>query len=449
MSELAYKSPSRPSLKVALRYAILDRPLDRYDLYFAILFLLANAILIALISQLSISYNEAYSLYYGGIKGLAPLASIDGVGELFSRLEIPFLAKGALAHYMMLAGLNLLGHNIYGLHFVFLLLFSINLLLFYLISRLYMRNGKYAIITTLTFALLPGVNITAFMASKAIAVLFIALVCSYISLRFGYVPYILLFLFCVVDSSLAILYLAYMVYSIRHKKAKTFVFCLVGFFINIYLFELGIRGVPRNYFLEALYDMLLLFSPLFFIYYIYSLYHTIFRAKSNILVYIASICIVFSLLISLRQRVDFETMLPMSIVALPVCMDLLLGSIYLRLPAFRRGYLLLFYTMLALMVIEIGLLFNSRALFLIGKTPSFTMTHYDARDIARTLKRRGIDAVHTNRSMALRLRFYGIKSGGNLSLVKLGQRTKGIDGDIKIHYLGHTIGRYRLLRRDG
>lgn len=393
---------------------ILDRKADKFDLYFLIILLSSILLFASLLGQISISAIEAKEFYSGT----------------------------SFVHYAMKLGVYLLGQNIYGLHLVFFGIFAINLILFYLICRIYMRLAIYAIITTIIFAFLPGVVISVFMVSKTSLVIFLALISSYLTLRFKYIPYFILAIACLIESSAVILFLAYMIYSIKENKNKTFLFCLIGAIVNLYLYDLGIKGVPSNNFIEALIDMMLLFSPILFLYYIYSIYRATFKGGANILVYISVICILSSLLISLRQKVDFETILPMCVVGLPVCMGNMLGSVNIRLKRYRKNYLAFLIFTLILMGVESFLLINNKIIYLFNIKPSFALTHYIALELSQELKERNIYKINTDSNLKLRLKFYGIKDGSSYRLVAL---PFGVQGDINIKYLGKIAQSYNII----
>ena len=62
-----------------------------------------------------------------------------------------------------------------------------------------------------------------------------------------------------------------------------------------------------------------------------------------------------------------------------------------------------------------------------------------AKELSNELKQIGANSIHTtNKRLALRLKFYGIKNSNELMLIE----TK--DGDIKIQKSGVTIARFNI-----
>ena len=383
----------------------------RINLFFIAL-LIADALLLgAMISQISISYQEAYGIF-----------EQTNYVFVFSRFF--------LQHF---------GENDFALRIPFLCIHLCNLCLIFTISKAYLTKPQDALLCALIYALLPGINITSILVSKSVFILFFTLLLCYFHLKKFYIPFfILCALGSLIDISFSVIFLALFFYAFRFKLNKLLIFSLIGFSLNMYCFTLPIGGQPRGYFLDTVGLFALLYSPLVFIFYIFTLYQGIIKKENNLMLYIATTAIFFSLLLSLRQAIDLFSFLPLSAIGLPIMIKDILHSIRLRLPQFRKAYIERFYIVLIPLVIEGILLFGNKLVFLLEPKRHFLSNFYFAKELAQTLKSQNITSLKTSANLQAQLKFYGIKQSSHPIL------KQNKNGKIKLSYLGKNVKSYEL-----
>ncbi|MGP1449818.1 MAG: hypothetical protein ACTTJS_01665 [Wolinella sp.] len=396
------------------------RKFERADGYFALLLVFDSLVLLWCANGLSISIYEAYVFKKAN--------SIDG---WLSHLFIPLLGTGNLAPKLP-----------------FILIHIANLILLYEISRHLLKRPNDALLSVAIFMLLPGVNASAVLIGSSGIVMFFALLVCYLHLRFGAIPLLLLVLLIFIDESFAVLFLALFFYAIRSRDNRLLLFSLLAFACSMYFWGVGISGKPRGYFLDALGIYALLFSPPLFIYFVYALYHILIKGEKPLLWYVVFSALLFSLLLSFRQKLDVEEYAPLVLVGLPLVLRVFLSGMRVRLPRFRRGYLAWFIFAIGVLVLNFFVFMFSKAFYPLMENPKehFAYRFHIVGELASELKAREIDMIWT-RDSALRARLacYGIASGGRLEL-KEGGSNSG-ESEIVIRYFGYEVGKYEIRTR--
>lgn len=377
--------------------------------FFAFL-LLDCFFLLFMSSEISISYREALS-YFSQNSFAGGIANIStrwfGANDIALRLPFLFAHLGSLS-----------------------LLFGI--------CNHYLKKPIDSLLCVGIFALLPGINVIAILVSKSVFVLFFAFLLCYLHIkRFNAIFFPLCFVASFLDYSFSIIFLALLLYAFRHKHNHTLLFSLVCFGINMYFFKPQINGVPSGHFLDTIGLLALLYSPILFVYYVYTLYHRITKKEHTLILYIGATSILFTLLLSLRQEIDLHTFLPLSAVGLPVMIKVFMHDLRIRLKNFRHAYVRRFYILLLPLLFEFSLLAGNKVIFLFDKHHFLDNVYY-AKEIAKELKERDIYALQTSPRLQEQLRFYGIKNSPSLQLFA----QKG--GEIKVKYLGVIVREYAL-----
>ncbi|MDO7252439.1 glycosyltransferase family 39 protein [Helicobacter cappadocius] len=398
------------------RHSRTRRPFDVVDIFFLMIAVLSISIQILMISQISISYKEAYGFFeeYNFIFDLARWST------------------------------QLFGHNDYALRLPFVIVHFLNMILLYSISRVYLKKPTDSLFAVLLYAMLPGINFSGILVTKSGFIILITLWICYINLRYQKIPYLSLFLSIFIDSSSSVLFLAVAFYAIRNKMPKTIVYCLCGFALNMNLFDFDIGGRPQGHFLDILGEFAMLFSPFLFIYYNYTLYWAITKNQNNLMVYISVTALVFALLLSLRQNIDSEIFAPMIVAGLPIMVKSFFHDMRVRLPRFRTRYKMRFFVVFAVVFLETFCLFSNKLTYIFSAKNNFAIGYYIAKELSLAIKKYGITSIHTkDENLALRLRFYGIKDGKEYRLIKIPNGTKG---DIGISYMGRNIRSYNIIK---
>lgn len=381
-----------------------------------VLLLIAHIVsLLFNISEMSIHHTEAFGFFYDQ-------------GWLFA------IARFCYEH---------LGHNDFALRAPFLALHIINICLLYAISRIYFKKPIDSLLCVFTFMILPGVVFSSVLVSKSTIIMSIALICVYWRLRFKRNAYLLPTISVFLDAGCSVLFLGMFFYALHHKNTRYMLFALVCFAINMNLFGINVSGHPQSYFIDTLGGLIFLFSPLLLAYYIYSLIYSI-KRYDDFMSYVSLSAIVFVLILSLRQKVDIQTLIPMSVVGLPVLINRFLSDIRVRLPQFRKGYVARLVCIIALACAQTSVLYANKLVYLFDVKSHFAKSYYYGKDLAHKLKAMGITAIKAqDKRLELQLRFYGISNNSSQTLQPVGDKEHY---DVSIEYLGKTIARYEIVQ---
>jgi len=144
-----------------------------------------------------------------------------------------------------------------------------------------------------------------------------------------------------------------------------------------------------------------------FLYFIYSLYRVGIRGSDrNIIWYISFTTLIFTLLLSIRQKILLDELAPFVIIAIPIMVKVFLHSYRVRIPQYRkRQKFIANITLWVLFLNYIILVFN-KSIFMVQKDPKrhFAYNHYVAKELVIELKKLGINQITThNERLALRL----------------------------------------------
>jgi len=309
------------------------------------------------------------------------------------------------------ASLSIFGHNDFGLRFIFIMMHILSALLMYSISKQYLSSERNRLWLVLTFVLLPGVVSSAIMVNHAGFIIFGLLLYLYLQERVSKLFInILLFVYALIDVGFVYLFLGLAFYYLFNKNKKEFIYNLGLFSLSSYLYGFDIYGFPRGHFLDTIGVYGAIFNPIIFVYIFYVLYRRYLADKRDKLWYIASTALLFSLLISFRQRIDIEHFAPYLIIALPLAAQTFSSSYRVRLKEFRKGYRAIFIVSFILLILNTLLVFFNKELYLILDNPkkNFAYNMHVAKPLAKILHKKNILCVDTNEKMQIRLRFYSI-----------------------------------------
>lgn len=354
------------------------------------------------------------------------------------REALTFFSQDSFASFIANISTHCFGQNDFALRAPFVVAHIINLSLVFAICNHYLKKPIDGLLCVGIFALLPGINIIALLVSKSVFVLLFALLLCYLHIKkYNVIFYPLCLISSFFDYSFSIVFLALLLYAFRHKHNKTFIFSLIVFGINMYVFNPQINGIPSGYFLDTIGLLALLYSPILFIYYVYALYCRISKKEHTLILYVGATSILFTLLLSLRQEIDLHTFLPLSVVGLPVMIKVFMHDMRIRLKNFRHAYIRRFYILILPLLLEFFLLAGNKFIFLFDKNHFLSDVYY-AKEIAKELKAKNINAISTSSRLQTQLLFYGINKSPLIYLTP----KKG--GEIKIKYLGVNVKEYTI-----
>jgi hypothetical protein len=374
---------------------------------------------------------------------------IDALALFYETAHISISSSGASLLYgsfsflqlLVKSSLSLFGQNDFGLRFLFITMHILSALLMYAISGRYLKSERNRVWLVLTFVLLPGVVSSAIMVNHAGFIIFGLLLYLYLEDKSSKLFInLLLFIYALLDVGFVYLFLGLSLYYLFHKQKREFTYNLGLFFLSSYLYGFDIYGFPRGHFLDTIGVYSAIFNPIIFIYIFYVLYRRYLSDKLDKLWYIASTALLFSLLLSFRQRIDIEHFAPYLIIALPLAAQTFSSSYRVRLKEYRRGYRAMFILAFIFLILNTLLVFFNKELYLVLDNPkkNFAYNVDIAKELATKLKKSGIHCVDTNEKMQERLRFYSVEKCENYRLKSLSLKSKK-EPDVTISYKNITL----------
>ena len=300
-----------------------------------------------------------------------------------------------------------------GIRIFFIVLGFLSISLFYELSRRYFSKRSDAYLSTTLFMFLPGIITASTLANEAIIVLplVIYFVLMYERDSFWSLPFVMLALFFIHEASI-IFFVALLLYGLVHKDRKLAIFSATFLIAFVYLAKgIEVGGGPSGHFVEIFGLYASVFSPLLFLYFFYAMYRILLREKKTLLWYISFTALTFSLLLSIRQRVDITDFAPYVTIAIILMLDVFNHSVRVRLPEFQKRYKRAFYVVVAFLGLSVSIIVFHQLFFYILKDPSqhFAKRVYQPYFLAKELKSEDIecyDGAHGRE--VYQLRYYNI-----------------------------------------
>jgi 4-amino-4-deoxy-L-arabinose transferase-like glycosyltransferase len=311
------------------------------------------------------------------------------------------------------------GQNDLALRLPFILFYIFSALLMYKITEDYFKYEKDRYISIIIFMTLPGVLSASLLVNSAIIIIFCTLLYLYYYQKYNKHSYILLILFLLIDNSFAILYLALFFYSLKNKDTKLLYVSLILFSLSMYIYGFSTGGKPRGFLVDTFAIYATVFSPLLFLYFLYTIYRAGIRNEKTIIWYISITALLLSLVVSFRQRVYIEDFAPYVVIYLPFMLKTFFHAYRVRLKEFRTNYNILAGLVIFMLSVNIIFTFVNKPLYLILPNPNkhFAYEYNFVKELANELTKKGVKSITTdNQELALRLRFYNIGKGDDYFL---------------------------------
>lgn len=386
---------------------------NRFSIYFySLLTLIVTLLFLKAEFSLSISYKEALNLF----------------------------VNNSILSIITNSTTYVFGQNDLALRAPFIILYLFSTILMYKISENYFKYEKDRLISIVIFMLLPGVLSAALLVNTAIVVTFSTLFYIYYYQKYNKHMYILLPLFLLIDNSFAILFLALFFFSFHTKDRKLLYISLILFILSIYVYGFSTGGRPRSYFLDTFGIYATIFSPILFLYFIYSIYKGGLNKERSLSWYITITALLLSILISFRQKVYIEDFAPFVVIAIPLMLKTFLNAYRVRLKEFRKSYNIMAILIIVMLFINVFVTFINKPFYLIMPNPKkhFVYQYHFAKDIAYELKQRGINGISVDdKELQLRLKFYELKEGEKYYLSTT--QFYNYDEKIVIKYFGKEL----------
>ena len=385
--------------------------------------------------------NVRYILFL--ILGLDALTLIFQSGELSISYYEALLVSGDFSFLQLLikSSIFIFGQNDYALRLPMIVLHLSSAILLFKISKKYLKVERNRIWLLLIFILLPGVMSSAIIVNSAGLILFALLLFVYVQENHSIkTTYILLFCYMLIEGSFAILFVSLALFYLYKKERNNFLFNAILFFGSLLLYGIDTHGSPKGYFIDSIGIYAAIFSPIIFIYLVYVLYRRYLTKDLDILWFIATVALVFSLLLSFRQRITIEYFAPYLILALPLVAQTFEHSYRVRLDLFRKKYRWVFVISLALLFVNSSVMFFNKYLYQVVKEPKkhFSYNMHIAKELSKELKSRDIYCVNTDKKMQKRLEFYGVTKCNNLILRENSLNFIKTDG-VTISYINRVV----------
>mgnify|MGYP003588767973 FL=1 len=360
---------------------------NKYNYYFyTSLSILVFILLLKADTSLSISYKEALNVFVN-----------NSILSVITNISI-----------------YIFGQNDIALRLPFILFYLFSILLMYKLTENYFRYEKDRFIAICTFMLLPGVLSASLLVNSAIIVIFLTLLYLYYFEKHEKHSYILLIFFLFIDNSFAILYLALFFYSFKNQDKKLMYFSMIFFIFSMYIYGFDTGGRPRGFLVDTFAIYATVFSPLLFLYFVYSLYRSGVKNERTLTWYISMTALILSVIFSVRQRIYIEDFGPYVVISLPFMLKTFFHSYRVRLKEFRLNYNILAMLIVIMLSINVILTFINKPLYLILPNPSkhFVYQYHFVKELSEELKKRNIDEITMlDEQLQLRLKFYNITKG--------------------------------------
>lgn len=360
---------------------------NKYNYYFYSFLLIVLCILLLKADiSLSISYNEALNVFVN-----------NSILSIITKSSIYFF-----------------GQNDIALRLPFILLYLFSVLLMYRITDNYFRYEKDRFIAMCIFMVLPGVLSASLLVNSAILIIFLTLLYVYFYKKNDKHSYGLLVLFLLVDNSFAILYLALFFFSFKNQDKKLMYFSMIFFILSMYIYGFTTEGKPRGFLVDTFAIYATVFSPLLFIYFIYSLYRAGIKNERSLTWYISITALLLSIIFSFRQRIYIEDFAPYVVISLPFMLKTFFHAYRIRLKEFRRGYNIIAILIITMLSLNVILTFINKPLYLVLPNPTkhFVYQYNFVKELSNELKKRNINQITClDEALSLRLRFYNINKG--------------------------------------
>ena len=373
-------------------------------------------ILLYEISNLSITANEAYLLY----------------------------KSHSFVHYLTQLSLTLFGQNDYALRIPMIVFHLLSVVLLYHVSKPYVRRDSDRLWLVFLFILLPGVMSSALLVNSAGIMIFTLFLLLALYQRNSVLVQPLLVLFVVIDGAYSLLYLALFVYAFNRGNRYYMLFMAMLFTLTFYLYGFNTYGKPSGHFLDTLGLYATIFSPVVFIFLIYTLYRKMVSKEEDITLYVSGVVFVVSLLLSFRQRINIEDFAPYLMLLLPLAAQTFFSSYRVRLREFRGRYRVMLGIGFGLLTIHFFLLVFNKGLYLIIEDPhdNFAYKTHIVKEVAKALEEQGISCVDAeSNNLQNRLRFYGITACDERLLYEV---PTDIDSDVTVRYMGRNVAAYNV-----
>jgi len=329
-------------------------------------------------------------------------ASFLNIGDF----EITYLLQNNSISFIQNKFLSFIGYTNLSFRLIPIILSMFSIVLYYRISKNYLKKEKDIFLSTIIFSLLPGFIVATFLFNKSIYLIFLVLLFIYTFIYYRFYSYVFLFLYTTLNYSFLFLYFALIFYSIYKKNTKFLIYSILLLMINANYFNYDINGHPQGHFIDILLIYFAIFSPFVFIYFVYTLIKI--AKKPNLLWFISIFSLLLSFLLSFRQKIKIDDFAPFVIISVIFMVSVFLNGYRVRLKRFRTNYRNLFLFLLTSLILFDVILLSSPYIF---NKKVFNQFRY-SKQLAQYLINKKINSISCkNNILCEKLYFYGLKKG--------------------------------------
>lgn len=350
------------------------------------------------------------------------LLGIDAVLLLFSASSLSLTYHGAKLLYaddpglmalIVRGSLALFGQNDVALRLPMIMMNLVSAILLYAVAAPYAKRDRERLWLIAIFLLLPGIISASLLVDGAALTVLGLFGYFYLYQRQGHRADLLLPLMLWADPAFMLLFFGLAVHAVRVKTWRYLLLYALLFAAALWIYGFNTGGLPENRFLDTIGLYAAVLSPFVFVYMIYVLYRRYVTKRTDIIWSVSAAVFLLSVALSFRQRIGIEFFAPYLMVALPLGMQTFYRSYRIRLRPFRKRYRLLFTLAFIFLIFNASAVFLNKAAYPFLKEPEryFAYKTHIAKELASALKAWGIHCAELDdRSMQLRLRFYGVES---------------------------------------
>ncbi|WP_103610971.1 ArnT family glycosyltransferase [Campylobacter concisus] len=377
------------------------------------------------------------------------LYATNSLSISYNEAEI-FFQKHSLLGYILKLSAHFFGQNDLAVRGVMIFFHIASVVLMYKVSKFYIKLEFDRIIAVLLFVLLPGTLASALIINNAGICITLALLCIYL---FHIKKKILFSLFfCLaffIDGDFLIFYAGFFIFALYKRKPPLAWLSAILFLLTLYFFGFETNGRPSGHFIDTFGIFAAVFSPFVFIFFVYTIYRIWVKEKKDLLWFIAICSFCFCMIVSVRQRLELEQFLPFCVIATPLMVRVFFNSYRVRLPKFRKGHKICTSLVMLFLVFNWSAIIFNQVFYLFLNDPTKHLTYkFDvAKELADKLKEAGVqDIVTEDTRLALRLKFYGIKtksySKNLLASADLDEKSK-----FSIEKMGKVVANFNIKER--
>lgn len=306
---------------------------------------------------------------------------------------------------------EIFGNNDFALRIPLLFIHFANLILLYFVSKNITKTDFEALICVGIYSITPGVIVSAILLNNAVLCIFFTLFIIFCEQKnYKILQIILLLIALFIFQNFSTFFLAFFFYKIYQKNQKEAFFILVLFIISLFFNNISINGKPKGYFLDTIGVFAAVFSPFFFIYFIYTIYRICIKGDKNLIWFIGFVSFCFCAILSFRQRLELEEFLPFCVICVPLMVKTFFTSYRRRLLIFRKKYkILAVFVIVTLLLNSSAIIFHQFFYNFISPKKHFAYKYDVAKDLAKFLNKNNIEISTCDEDIKLRLKFYGVK----------------------------------------